>query len=104
MLVPPPGTIKSKKINNISKIDTCRYRESAPAHLLQKPYARCYAVKYRNCDDEILAFYKRAIERLRVNTPGLSDKNRTAMAQFNDPKAVTRYVALPSPYGVRLSQ
>ena len=31
MLVPPPGTIKSKKINNISKIDTCRYRESAPA-------------------------------------------------------------------------
>lgn len=57
---------------------------------------RCYAVKYRNCDDEILAFYKRAIERLRVNTPGLSDKNRTAMAQFNDPKAVTRFVALPS--------
>jgi len=57
---------------------------------------RCYAVKYRNCDDETLAFYKRAIERLRVNTPGLSDKNRTAMAQFNDPKAVTRYVALPS--------
>ena len=57
---------------------------------------RCYAVKYRTCDDETLAFYKRAIERLRVNTPGLSDKNRTAMAQFNDPKAVTRYVALPS--------
>ena len=48
-----------------------------------------------------LAFYKRAIERLRVKTPGLSDKNRTAMAQFNDPKAVTRYVALPSTYGVR---
>ena len=57
---------------------------------------RCYVVKYRTCDDETLAFYKRAIERLRVNTPGLSDKNRTAMAQFNDPKAVTRYVALPS--------
>ena len=57
---------------------------------------RCYAVKYRTCDDETLAFYKRAIERLRVTTPGLSDKNRTAMAQFNDPKAVTRYVALPS--------
>ena len=57
---------------------------------------RCYAVKYRTCDYETLAFYKRAIERLRVNTPGLSDKNRTAMAQFNDPKAVTRYVALPS--------
>ena len=57
---------------------------------------RCYAVKYRTCDDETLAFYQRAIERLRVKTPGLSDKNRTAMAQFNDPKAVTRYVALPS--------
>ena len=57
---------------------------------------RCYAVKYRTCDDETLAFYKRAIERLRVNTPGLSDKNRTAMAQFNDPKAVKRYVALPT--------
>jgi hypothetical protein len=38
----PPGTIKSKNINNISKIDTCRYRESVPAHLLQKPYANTY--------------------------------------------------------------
>ena len=57
---------------------------------------RCYAIKYRACDDDVLAFYQRAIERLRIKTPGLSDKNRTAMAQFNDPKAVTRYVALPS--------
>ena len=57
---------------------------------------RCYAVKYRTCDDETLAFYQRAIDRLRVNTPGLSDKNRAAMAQFNDPKAVTRYARLPS--------
>ena len=57
---------------------------------------RCYTIKYRACDDDVLAFYQRAIERLRIKTPGLSDKNRTAMAQFNDPKAVTRYVALPS--------
>ena len=57
---------------------------------------RCYAIKYRACDDDVLAFYQRAIERLRIKTPGLSNKNRTAMAQFNDPKAVTRYVALPS--------
>ena len=65
---------------------------------------RCYAIKYRACDDDVLAFYQRAIERLRIKTPGLSDKNRTAMAQFNDPKAVTRYVALPSTLWTRAAE
>ena len=65
---------------------------------------RCYTIKYRACDDDVLAFYQRAIERLRIKTPGLSDKNRTAMAQFNDPKAVTRYVALPSTLWTRAAE
>jgi integrase len=56
---------------------------------------RCYAVKYLSADEETCAFFKSAISRLRVSEPGLSDKNQTAMLQFDDPKVVDAFVSLP---------
>ena len=56
---------------------------------------RCYAVKHIGADDSTTAFYADAINRLRVNQQGLSDKNQTAMAQFDEPKMVETFVSLP---------
>jgi site-specific recombinase XerD len=56
---------------------------------------RCYAVKYIGTDEETTGFYANAIQTLRVRDVGLSDKNQTAMAQFDDPKVVDAYVSLP---------
>jgi len=57
---------------------------------------RCYATKYLKADEETIAFYARAMKRLRVHNPGLSDKNNRAMAQFDDPKTIEAFVSLPS--------
>jgi integrase len=57
---------------------------------------RCYATKYLKADEETIAFYARAMKRLRVRNPGLSDKNNRAMAQFDDPKTIEAFVSLPS--------
>ena len=56
---------------------------------------RCYAVKHLTADDETVAFYAEAMKRLRINQQGLSDKNQTAMAQFDDPRVVETFVSLP---------
>jgi integrase len=56
---------------------------------------RCYAVKHPGVDETTTAFYAEAMNRLRVNQQGLSDKNQTAMAQFDDPKVVEIFVSLP---------
>ena len=56
---------------------------------------RCYAVKHLTADDETIAFYAEAMKRLRINQQGLSDKNQTAMAQFDDPRVVETFVSLP---------
>ncbi len=56
---------------------------------------RCYAVKYIGTDEETTGFYANAIQTLRVRDVGLSDKNQTAMAQFDDPKVIDAYVSLP---------
>ena len=56
---------------------------------------RCYAVKHIGTDEATTAFYADAMSRLRVNQQGLSDKNQSAMAQFDDPKVVESFVSLP---------
>ena len=56
---------------------------------------RCYAVKYRQPSDEAEAFFSQLVSRLRVQSTGLSDKNLACIRQFDDPKAVQRFVSLP---------
>ena len=56
---------------------------------------RCYVVKHLGADEETTSFYADAMSRLRVNQQGLSDKNQSAMAQFDDPKVVESFVSLP---------
>ncbi len=56
---------------------------------------RCYAVKHIGADDATTAFYGDAMNRLRVNQRGLSDKNQAAMAQFDDPRVIETFVSLP---------
>lgn len=56
---------------------------------------RCIAVKHLECDDESAALYRKAIENLRINQTGLSEKNTTALKQIDDPKAVIRLLNYP---------
>ena len=56
---------------------------------------RCYAVKYRNPSTETATFFAEVLPKLRQQQSGLSEKNITAMAQFDDPTAVERFVCLP---------
>jgi integrase len=56
---------------------------------------RCYAIKHIGTDEATTAFYADAMKRLRVNQQGLSDKNESAMAQFDDPRVVENFVSLP---------
>jgi len=56
---------------------------------------RCYAVKYRDPSTETAAFFAEVLPKLRQQQTGLSEKNITAMAQFDDPLAVERFLLLP---------
>jgi integrase len=56
---------------------------------------RCYAVKYRTPSPETTAFFAEVMPKLRQQQIGLSAKNLTAMAQFDDPTAVERFLLLP---------
>lgn len=56
---------------------------------------RCYAVKYRTPTPETAAFFADVLPKLRQQRTGLSEKNLTAMAQFDDPAAVERFLLLP---------
>lgn len=56
---------------------------------------RCYAVKYRTLTPETAAFYADVLPKLRQQRSGLSEKNLIAMAQFDDPATVERFLLLP---------
>lgn len=56
---------------------------------------RCYAVKYRAPTPETAAFFADVLPKLRQQRTGLSEKNLAAMAQFDDPTAVERFLLLP---------
>ena len=56
---------------------------------------RSYAVKHLEADEETIAFYAESLKSLRVPQQGLSDKNQAAMAQFDDPGVVEKFVSLP---------
>jgi integrase len=56
---------------------------------------RCYAVKYRTPSTETAAFFAEVMPKLRQQQIGLSVKNLTAMAQFDDPGTVERFLLLP---------
>lgn len=56
---------------------------------------RCIAVKYLNCDDETVEKYHKALSTLRVQSQGLSPKNRAAMQQFDDPGVAKRLLNYP---------
>lgn len=56
---------------------------------------RCYAVKYRVPSSETSAFFAEVMPKLRKQQTGLSPKNVTAMAQFDDPASVGRFLLLP---------
>jgi hypothetical protein len=56
---------------------------------------RVLAVKYLGVDEETERLFGNAVSRLRVRHSGLSPKNRVALAQFDDPDAVRRYLLLP---------
>ena len=73
-----------------------RNRETTSKHIGEIAWAvRCYAVKHLSADDETITFYAAAMKRLRINQQGLSDKNQTAMAQFDDPRVVETFASLP---------
>ncbi len=56
---------------------------------------RCIAVKHLECDAETQEDYRKAIETLRVQQTGLSEKNTATLAQFDDPKVVSRLLNYP---------
>ena len=56
---------------------------------------RCYAVKYRSPTPETATFFAEVLPKLRQQQTGLSEKNLTAMAQFDDPATVERFLLLP---------
>jgi site-specific recombinase XerD len=56
---------------------------------------RCYAVKHRTPSAETAAFFAEVMPKLRQQRTGLSEKNLSAMAQFDDPTAVERFLLLP---------
>jgi integrase len=56
---------------------------------------RCYAIKYRTPSPETAAFFAEVMPKLRKQQTGLSAKNMTAMAQFDDPATVERFLLLP---------
>ncbi|MCZ8335437.1 MAG: tyrosine-type recombinase/integrase [Rhodobacteraceae bacterium] len=56
---------------------------------------RCYAVKYRAPSPETAAFFAEVMPKLRQQQIGLSAKNLSAMAQFDDPSTVERFLLLP---------
>lgn len=56
---------------------------------------RCYAVKYRVPGPETTKFFAEILPKLRKPRTGLSEKNVTAMAQFDDPATVDRFLLLP---------
>ena len=56
---------------------------------------RCIAVKHLECDDETAIEYQKAIGTLRIQQTGLSAKNTASLAQFDDPKAVSRFLNYP---------
>ncbi len=56
---------------------------------------RCYAVKYRAPTPETTTFFTDVMPKLRVHSTGLSPKNVTAMAQFDEPAAAERFLLLP---------
>ncbi len=56
---------------------------------------RCIAVKHLDCDDATAQLYKKAIESLRVHQIWLSVKNTATLKQFDDKKAVFRFLNYP---------
>ena len=56
---------------------------------------RCIAVKHLECDEETAIEYQKALATLRVQQTGLSDKNTASLAQFDDPKVVSRFLNYP---------
>jgi integrase len=52
-------------------------------------------VKYREPSTETATFFAEVLPKLRQQQTGLSEKNITAMAQFDDPLAVERFLLLP---------
>ena len=56
---------------------------------------RCIAVKHLGCDEQTEAKYREAMIRLRPAQTGLSDKNRKALRQFDDPAIVQRFLHCP---------
>jgi hypothetical protein len=56
---------------------------------------RCIAVKHLKCDDEISEQYNEALSSLRVQSTGLSTKNRSAMQQFDDRGVAMRFLSHP---------
>jgi integrase len=56
---------------------------------------RCYAVKHLTPTPETAAFFEEVMPKLRKQEVGLSAKNQSAMAQFDDPICVERFLQLP---------
>ncbi|MDG1179523.1 MAG: tyrosine-type recombinase/integrase [Gammaproteobacteria bacterium] len=56
---------------------------------------RCFAVKHSHADEKTVNFYAAALKRLRVHHPGLSEKNHTAMAQFDSTEMIKNFASLP---------
>ena len=56
---------------------------------------RCIAVKYLECDEGTAEVFAEIVGKLKVSTTGLSEKNKKTVAQFSDPKVVSRVLGLP---------
>lgn len=55
----------------------------------------CIAVKHIGCEEQTEAKFQEAMRRLRPAHTGLSDKNRAALRQFDDPAVVQRFLGAP---------
>lgn len=55
----------------------------------------CIAAKHLGCDEETANRYQDAIAQLRPAHTGLSEKNREALRQFDDPAVVQRFLQCP---------
>jgi integrase len=56
---------------------------------------RCIAVKHLDCDDDTAKAFADIMAKLHVPSSGLSEKNKSTLAQFSDPSTVSRLLNLP---------
>ena len=56
---------------------------------------RCIAVKHLECDEATAAVFADIVAKLKVSSTGLSEKNKSTLAQFSDPGVVDRLLGLP---------